>query len=101
MILRVNEDRVVGTGSHASFASDADRFVEVDDAVGALKHRGSRASSDARCVRALITTGHLMSAARLGKDSDVDMFDVSPRYADGYDVFRFACGCACMTADAT
>ena len=101
MILWVDEDRVIGTSSHARFAANADRFVEVDDAVGALKHRGSRTSGDARCMRALITTGHLMGAPRLGKDTDVDVLDVSARDADGYDVFRFACRRARMTADAT
>src|ERR1043166_850752 len=101
MILWVDEDRVVGASGHARLATDTDRFVEVDDAVRALKHCGSRTGSDARCVRALITTGHLMSAARLGKDPDVDMLDVGARYADGYDVFRFACRRARMTADAT
>jgi len=101
MILWIDEDRVIGTSSHARFAANADRFVEVDDAVRALKHRGGRASSDARRMRALITTGHLMSAACLRKDTDVDMLDVSARDADGYDVFRFACRRARMTADAT
>jgi hypothetical protein len=87
MIFRVDEDGVVRTRGHAGFATNADRLVEIDDAVGAFEHRCRRTGSDARSVSALIATCHLMSATRLGKDSDFNMLDVSSRDRDGNDVF--------------
>src|SRR5436190_14799893 len=100
MILRVDEDCVIGTSRHARLAANADRFVEIDNTVRALEHRRRRASRDARRVGALIAARDLMGAPRLRKDTHVDVLDVGTRYADGYDVFRFAGGRACVTADA-
>lgn len=79
MIFRVDEDRVIGTSSHAGFATNTDRLIEIDDAVGALEHGGGGTGSNTRCVRALIAARHLMRPARLGENSDVDMFYVSAR----------------------
>src|ERR1051325_9438969 len=101
MVLRVNEDRVVRTGSHAGFAADADRFIEINDAVGAFEHRGGGAGGGARRMRALITARDLVGAARLRKYPDVHMLDVGPGDADWNDVFRFACSGARVTADTT
>ena len=83
MIFGIDEDRVVRTGGHAGLAADADRFVEIDDAVRALEHRGRRAGGHARRVRALIAARHLMRAARLWKHADVDMLDVGARDTKG------------------
>lgn len=100
MVLGVNEDCVIRTGRHASFAADADRFVEIDDAVRAFEHRGGRTGYDAGRVRALITARDLVRASRLWKHADVDVLDVGARDADGYDVFRLARCRARVTADA-
>ena len=43
VILGVDEDRVVGAGRDAGLAADADRLVEVDDAVRPPVHRRGRA----------------------------------------------------------
>ena len=101
MIFGIDEDRVVRTSRHAGFAADADRFIEIDDAVGALEHRRGRAGGDARRMRALITTRDLVRATRLGKHTDVDVLDVGARDPDRHDVFRLAGGRARVTADAT
>jgi hypothetical protein len=50
-------------------------------------------------MRALIATRHLMSAPHLWKHTYVNVLDVSPRDADGHDVFRLARCRARMTAD--
>src|SRR5437660_6090773 len=73
MIFRVDEDSVVRTSGHAGFAADADRFVEIYDAVGALEHRGGGARGHARRMRTLITARHLMSATDLRKHADVNV----------------------------
>src|SRR2546425_5615840 len=101
MIFGIDKDRVVRTGCHAGLAADADRFVEVDDAVGTLEHRGRRTGSDARRVRTLITARHLMCATNLWKHADINVLDVRARDADRNHVFRLARSRAGMTTDAT
>ena len=100
MIFGIDENRVVRTSRHASFAADADRFVEIDDAVGALEHRGRRTSSHARSVCALVAPRYLVRAAYLRKDADIDVLNVGASDADRYNVFRFARRGARMTTDA-
>src|SRR5687767_14173516 len=90
VILRVDEDCVVRASGHARLASDADRLVEIDDAVGPLEHRGRRARRDTRCMRTLITTRYLVCASRLRKRADVDVFYVGASYRNRHNVFRFA-----------
>jgi len=101
VIFRINEDGIVGASSHAGLATNADRFVKIDDAVSALEHCRSRTGDDTRRVGALIAPGHLVCTPRLRKHSDIYMFDVGSSHADGHDVFRFAGGRARVTADAT
>src|SRR6185436_16852310 len=100
VVFGIDKDRVVGTSGHAGFAANADRFVEIDDAVRALEHRGRRTSGHAWGVCALIATRDLMRAAHLGKHADIDVLDVSSRHADGDYVFRLAGRRARMTTDA-
>jgi len=99
MIFGVDEDRVVRAGGHTGFAADADRFIEIDDAVSSLEHRGCRTSGHTRRVRALITTRDLMCTTHLRKHSHVDVLNVGPRNADGDDVLRLARGGAGVATD--
>ena len=101
MIFRIDEDRVVRTSRHAGLTADADRLVKIYDAVCALEHRRGWTSGHTRRVRTLITARYLMRATDLRKYADIDVLDVRARDADGNDVFRFACGRAGVTADAT
>ena len=101
MIFGINEDCIVRTGGHACFAADADRFVEIDDAVQALEHRRGGTGGDARCVCALVAARYLMRASRLWELADVHMFDVSARYRQRNFVFGLAGGRARMAANAT
>src|SRR2546430_12086491 len=99
MVFGIDEDRVVRTGRHAGFTPDADRFIEIDDTVRALEHRGRRTGDDARGVRALIATRHLMRATHLGKYTNVNVLDVGARHTHGNNVFRLAGSRARMAAD--
>jgi hypothetical protein len=80
MILRVNEDRVVRARSHASLTTNANRFVEINDAVRTFEHRRGGAGGDTRRVRALIATRDLVCTPNLWKHADVDVFHISARY---------------------
>ena len=101
VIFRIDEDGVVRASRHASFAADANRLIEIDDAVGALEHCRGRTGGDTRGMRALVATRYLVGAARLGKDADVNVLDVGAGDAEWDDVFRFAGSGAGMTTDAT
>lgn len=100
MIVWINEDCIVGTSRHARLAADADRFIEIDDAVRAFEHRGGGTSGSTWGVRALITARDLMGTPNLGPHSDIHVLYISPRHADGHDVFRLACSCAGMASNA-
>ena len=62
MIFGIDENCVVRASSHARFAADTNRFVEIDDAVSAFEHGRGGTGDDTGCVRALITAGDLMRA---------------------------------------
>src|SRR6185295_7323994 len=100
VIFGIDKDRIVRAGGHAGLAADADRLVEIDDAVCALEHCRGRTGSDTRRVRALIAARHLMSAARLWKDADVDMLHIRPRHRQRDQVLGLAGGGAGMTTNA-
>ena len=73
MIFGIDKDGVVRAGRHAGFAANADRLVKIDDAVRALEHCRGGTGGNARRVRALITTRHLMRAPHLRKHAHVDV----------------------------
>ena len=100
VILRIDKDRVVRTRSHARLATDADRFIKIDNAIRAFEHRRRWTSGYARRVSALIAACYLVSASRLRKDADVDVFDVCARDGKRNEILRLACRRAGMTADA-
>jgi len=52
-------------------------------------------------MRALIAACYLVGPPGLREDADVNVLNVGARDAYGYDIFRFACGRARVTADAT
>src|ERR1051326_7160661 len=101
MILGIDKDCVVWTSRHTRFATDTDRFVEIDDPVGALEHCGGGTGDKERCMRALIAQRHLMRAPRLWENTDIDVLDVGARDANGHDILRLARGGARMATDTT
>lgn len=100
VIFGIDKNGVIGTGGHAGFAADADRFIKVYNAIGALKHRGGWAGGYARRVRALIAASNLVGATHHGKDTHVNVLNVSPGDADRHDIFGLARGRAGMATDA-
>src|SRR5258706_9828573 len=100
MIFRVDEDRVVRTSSHAGLAANANRFIEIDDAVRTLEHRGRGTSCDTGRVRALIAARYLMCAAHLWEHAHVDVLDVGAGDANRHHVFGLAGRRARVTTDA-
>ena len=80
MVLGIYEDGIVRARRHACFAADADRLIEVDNAVRSLEHRSCRAGGHTRCVSTLITASDLMRAAHLRKRANVNVFDICARH---------------------
>ena len=76
MVFGINEDRVVRTRSHAGFASDTDRLVEIDYAIGTSEHSRSRTGRDARRVRTLVASCDLMRTPGLREHTNIDMLDI-------------------------
>src|SRR5262249_39163688 len=100
VILRINKDRIVRTSRHAGFATDADRFIEIDGAVRPFEHGRGGTGSHAWRVRGLVAAGDLVGAPHLRKNADIDVFHVGARDADGHDILGLAGGGARVTADA-
>src|SRR5205809_7374378 len=90
MVLRIDEDSVVGTGCHARFAPNADRFVKIDNSVRALEHGCGRTRSNAGSMSTLVAPRDLVGAARLREYTHVNMFDVCAGYGKGNKVLGFA-----------
>ena len=99
VVLGVDEDGVVGAGGDAGLAADADRLVEVDDAVAARVHGRGGAGVGAGRVGALVAARHLEGAPRLGEDPDVDILDVGAGDGQRHLVLRLARRGAGMAAD--
>jgi hypothetical protein len=99
VVFRVDEDGIVRAGGHARLAADADRLIEIDDAVVAFEHRARRAGRHARRMRALVAARHLMRPARLRIFADIDMLDIGARHRDRHEIFRLAGGRTGMATD--
>lgn len=99
VIFGIDENSVVRAGGHAGFTADADRFIEINDAVGTLEHSRCGTRGHARRVRALIAARYLVGAAHLWEDADVNMLDVGPSNSDRHNVLRLASGRARMATD--
>src|SRR5262245_29086064 len=78
--LRIDVERVVGTGLHARLAADAAVAVEVHDPVGAPVKSDGGADGDARGVVAVIAAHHGEIAPRVGEGALLDVLD--PRAVD-------------------
>ena len=100
VVLRIDEDRVVGARSDARLAADADRLVEVDDAVGTAVHRRGGTRRDARRVVTLVAAGDLERAPSLRKAPGVHVLHVRPGHGERHFVLRLARGRARVATDA-
>ncbi len=98
---RINVDGIVGAGLHASFATNANVGVELNDAVGALIHSCNRANAHAGRVGAVVAARHLKMATGIGKSAFFDILDPSAIDAQRHLVFGFAGGAASVTTNTT
>src|ERR1041385_1669259 len=99
VIFRVDKDRIVWASCHASLSTDADRLIEINDAVRALEHCGGGARVRAGSVRTLVASRQRMRTRDLTPLPHVNMLDVSARPADGHNVSRLAGSRTRMAAD--
>jgi len=100
VVLRVDEDRIVRTRCHTRFATDADRFIKIDNAIRSLEHCSGRAGGHTRGMGALVASSYLMRAADLGKHADVNVFHVSAGHREWNEVLRLARRRTRMASDA-
>ena len=100
VIFGVYKDRVVRTGGHARFAPNADRLVEIDNAIRPFEHCRGRTSYNTGSMSTLITASDLMRSPHLRKHADIDVLDVRARYRQGNEVLRFARGRTRVAANA-
>jgi hypothetical protein len=100
MGIRVQIERIVGTGLHARLASDATVAVEIDDAVVATKECSRRTYFNAGRVVAMVAAHHAEMAAGVRKLTFFNVFDPGAEDAER-DVMLFLAGDrARMTPDA-
>lgn len=101
VIFWIDENGVVRTRCHAGFATDANRFIEIDNAVRALEHGRGRAGYDAWCMSALVTTGYLMGTPRLWENADINVLYVGTSHGKRNEVFGFTGSRTGVTPDAS
>ena len=80
MVLRVYKDGIIRARSHTRLATNADRFIEIDNTIRPLEHSRCRARSHTGCMGALITASDLMRAPHLRKRANLNVFDVGARH---------------------
>jgi hypothetical protein len=96
----IDVNRIVGTGLHAGFATDAPLGTEIHNAILALVHRGHRADGYARRILAVIAACDLKNPPRVGIFTFFHVFHPGAVYAQGNVIFGFAGNGAGMAADA-
>jgi hypothetical protein len=96
---RVEIDRVIGTGLHAGFTSDANARVKFDDAIITLIHRSHGTDAHTRRVGAMITARHLKAAAHIGIRARFNILDPRAIYTKWHLILRLARGTARVTSD--
>ena len=93
-------NRVIRAGLHTGFAPDANRRIELDDAVRALIHRGDGTDTHARRVGAMITARDLKAAAHIGIRARFNIFDPRAIHTKRHLILGLARGAARVTSDA-
>ena len=98
--LGVEINRIVRAGLHTGFTSDADAWVELDDAIIALIHRADGTDARARWIGAVITARDLKAAAHVGEGTCLHILDPCAIHAKRHLIFGLARSRAGVTADA-
>jgi ethanolamine utilization microcompartment shell protein EutL len=76
MILWIDKDGVVGAGGNARFTANTDGFIKIHYTVRAGVHRSRWAGLSTGRVLALVAASDLEGPTRVGKDADVNVFDI-------------------------
>src|SRR5580704_12119724 len=97
----IDIERVVRTGLHARFTSDAAAAVEIDNAIVALEQRAGGANLDARRLVAMIAAHHAEVAAAVGEGALFYVLDPGAEDSDRDLVLILAGNGACMASDAS
>ena len=89
--VRIDVERVVGTGLHAGFAADAAAVIEIDDAVGAAKQRAGRADFNAGGIVAMVAPQDAKVAPGMRELAFFYVFDPRPKNPD-WNIVLFLAG---------
>jgi len=97
---RVEIDRVVGTGLHTGFASDANGRVELNNTIVALIHRSDGTNAHTGRVGTVITARHLKATAHIGVRACFYILDPCAIHTERHLILGLARGTTRVTADA-
>ncbi len=98
--VRIDEELIVRTGGHARAAADADRAVQIDDAVTAFEERVGRTDLEAGRFFALIAQDRKEQPLGVRERAFLDRLDPAAIDADRDVMFRLARNGARVAADA-
>jgi len=85
---------------HAGFTSDANGWIELDNAIRALIHRGDGTDAHTGWVSAVITARHLKAAAYIGICARFDILNPRAVHAQRHLILGLARGTARVTSNA-
>ena len=100
LCVRVNVDGIIGAGLGAGSAADASLFVEIYNAVLALKQGPHRTDVHAGRIFAMITSHNGKVTSRIRKNTLFDVFYPGSVYPDGDIMFGLTRHRAGMASDA-
>jgi hypothetical protein len=84
---------------HTGFASNADVWIEINDAISPLVHCCYWADAYARWIGAVVTSRNLEMTARVGIDARIHILYPGTIHTEWYLVFTFAGSRTCVTTD--
>jgi hypothetical protein len=96
----VKIDRVVRTGLHAGFTSNANGRIELNDAIITLIHCCDGTDAHAGWIRAMIAARHLKATTHIRVGTRFDIFDPGAIHAYWHLILRLARGGTGVTSDA-
>jgi hypothetical protein len=100
VVIRMNVNRIVGTGLHARFAAYAPIAIKINYAIFSLPESGDRANFHTGSVRAMIATLHRKNSAGAWKFTLFDVLNPRAIYADRQVMFLFTGNSTGMTSNA-
>ena len=95
----VEIDRVIRTGLHAGFTSNANGRVKLNDAIVALIHRSDGTDAHTGRVGAMIAACHLKTAAHIGIRTRLNILDPCAIHTKRHLIFGLARSGTRMTAN--